>query len=554
MVVGKMVVALQAHTKHFQKGIRRAGKQIAAFAAKVKMAAFAAGALLAAGIALSVRSFVRYGDEVAKMAKRTGLSTEAVSELAHAAEISGASMESLEKGVKRMAKTITDASDGLITYERAFVRIGLTSKELVGLDPEEAFMKIGAAIGGIEDAVIRAAAAQDIFGRAGTRLLPLFAEGAEGIAKMREEAKRLGISMSIEVTRKAELLQDSFTRVKASVLGLAIEIGTVLTPYIEALAVKFTDWTVKAREWIESIFDNREAIHKWAGKAQLGFAAIVAMVRIAVQSVIVLSKTIDWLFFKIEERTTKRMAEATAKRAQQEIKVWKRIAEEGAGWALKEHEALGKELILGSAKTARKATLAEILERIKLNKAYQARVGRPFVMESFVQGSIRALESEAEAAGQTAADILASLPDATKEFEAIKDAYINLLDVADRVAASKPFKDLLAPKEIATSLADRLKAGFALGLSKVKEVAQVALDTVKMILQPIEEMITVPAQRAGAAERGTVAAYSASLPRTMSVLARTGKQTAVNTQRTVSGIDTTNELLRRLAEASPEVL
>jgi len=76
----------------------------------------------------------------------------------------------------------------MATYQRAFERINVDYNELADLSPEEQFETIAFAIADLEDPTLRAATAQDIFGRAGTQLLPLFAEGAEGLDALRQKS------------------------------------------------------------------------------------------------------------------------------------------------------------------------------------------------------------------------------------------------------------------------------------------------------------------------------------------------------------------------------
>ena len=158
-----------------------------------------AGAAIVGTLAMMIRSYVKAGDEIHKMALRTGFSTEALSALKYAADISGASLDDLEKAVKKMAKTISDASKeggALATYVRAFDRIGLSADDLIALKPEEQFDKITRAIANLESPTLRAALAQEIFGRAGTKLLPLMAEGAEGMDRLKKKAEELGLVWS----------------------------------------------------------------------------------------------------------------------------------------------------------------------------------------------------------------------------------------------------------------------------------------------------------------------------------------------------------------------
>ena len=97
--LGKM----QAGWKGFANRIPVVGGALAGIATPAGAATAAIGAL--SGVLIgSIKSFVSTGDEIQKMALRTGFSTEALSEMRHALKISGSDIKSFEKGIKRMSK------------------------------------------------------------------------------------------------------------------------------------------------------------------------------------------------------------------------------------------------------------------------------------------------------------------------------------------------------------------------------------------------------------------------------------------------------------------
>ena len=198
----------------------------------------ARGPMIALGGAAAgaVLQFGRLGDEVQKMSIRTGFSTESLSELRFAMEQAGTSIQGFEVGVRRMSGFIEDAKDGLATSTDAMDKLGVSVDDLKGQSPEEAFFTLANAMAGVEDELTKAALAQDIFGRSGTQLLPLLAEGADGIEKLRQEARDLGIVMDQETANKAAKMQDAINSAKQSVNGLAISVGSTLAPAITILA------------------------------------------------------------------------------------------------------------------------------------------------------------------------------------------------------------------------------------------------------------------------------------------------------------------------------
>lgn len=216
---------------------------------KIGTAMTLAGAAVIASLKGMTNQFIETGDWIDKMSKRTGISAEALSELAHVAELGGASLDNVERGVKKMAKSISDASDGLETYQRAFRKIGINVEELKKLSPEKQFLAISEAIAGMEDPTLRAAVAQDIFGRAGTTLLPMMSDGVEAFQDLRREAHDLGIVYDTELAAAAAKLKDDKTRLNSAMKGLSNTLIVTLVPAITDFTVKLTDVVKKVVDW-----------------------------------------------------------------------------------------------------------------------------------------------------------------------------------------------------------------------------------------------------------------------------------------------------------------
>ena len=232
-----------------------------------------AGAAVIGSLGLMIKKFIDAGDWIDKMTYRTGFSATALSELAYAADISGASLGDVEKGVKRMASAIIDANDGLAESVRAFDSMGLSIADLMSMNPEQQFLAITEAIADLEDPTLRAALAQDVFGRAGTTLLPLMAQGKEGLINLREEAHKLGIVFDQEAAAKAAKLKDAQTALNDSVKGVGFAIATQLVPAIIPLVQKLTDTISKVSAWIKENPKLTETIAKLA----LGAGALMTV-------------------------------------------------------------------------------------------------------------------------------------------------------------------------------------------------------------------------------------------------------------------------------------
>ena len=254
MADAKLEVLLKVRDQ-MSAGVVRAQSRVSAFNSKVSAMK---GPLLLAGAAVAglALKFAKTGDAIDKMSTRTGLSATAVSELRFAMQQSGASIQGLEKGMKTVATVMADADQGLQTAVDAFDAVGLEVADLRGLSPDELFNTLAQAVGKITDPMEQAAAATDIFGRAGTQMIPFFEKGAEGMQELREQAHDLGIVMDQETAAKAARLTDAMSASKDVVIELSSTVGGMVAgPLSKAL----------------------EAFSALPGPIRQGVAAIVAL-------------------------------------------------------------------------------------------------------------------------------------------------------------------------------------------------------------------------------------------------------------------------------------
>lgn len=193
---------------------------------QVEGRAHRAGRALATGIAglASIAAVDRLGrafagaiddlDNIAKSADKIGITTDALQELRFAADLSGVSVEKLDTGLNRFARVASDANEGLSTAVRGFERLGVQVTDTDGrLKPiDELLTEVAAGFAEMEDATQRAATAQELFGRSGTELVNLLAAGADGLERMRGEARELGIVISEDLVRDAVVMKDELTK------------------------------------------------------------------------------------------------------------------------------------------------------------------------------------------------------------------------------------------------------------------------------------------------------------------------------------------------------
>jgi TP901 family phage tail tape measure protein len=245
---GAAYIELTLRKGAFTKGLQAAstqlkniGKSLTNFGTRM----LAVGTAIAAPLVAAAQQFAGVGDQFDKMSLRTQTSVDALSELAFAAEQTGASAEALEKGLTKMSRTIGDAANGSTAAQESLQRLGLSVQDLVGLSPDQQMAKIADAIQGIQEPALRTAAIMEVFGKSGQLLAPLLATGAAGIAELREEARRLGISLSGEEATQAAAYTDELNRLSKTMRGLSVAIGSAVVPVLQ-----------QASEWVRAAVAN----------------------------------------------------------------------------------------------------------------------------------------------------------------------------------------------------------------------------------------------------------------------------------------------------------
>lgn len=221
------------------------------------VAAGAAIALTGALIATAVAT-ARQGDEAAKAAARVGVNAQEIQELGFAAEQTGAQLSDVESGFKRQARAALEASMGVAEYADTYNRLGVEVTDTNGiLKPQvQLFEETADAISVMTNETEQVAVAQEIFGRAGTRLLPLLKQGAEGIREFRRQARELGFVLDAEASKSAEDFTDRMNEVRLVIAGLRNQIGVALLPVFTSMLEGFRDFVTANRAVIRQRIDK----------------------------------------------------------------------------------------------------------------------------------------------------------------------------------------------------------------------------------------------------------------------------------------------------------
>jgi hypothetical protein len=212
----------------------------------------AAGTAVVGALAYASSQALAAGGKFSDLSAKVGVSAVGLQKLEHAGRLVGVSVEQIGSGITKMQKSIVEGST-------AFERLGLSAGKLRQQAPDKAFIEIAGAISRIKDPAGQAAAAIEVFGKAGAEMLPLL---KSAIADVGEEAERLGLVLDEKTVAAADKLGDSFDTLQAAGNGLVTQLGGVIVSN-NALHTAVGLAIEAVASMTKYVMDNRAALNDW---------------------------------------------------------------------------------------------------------------------------------------------------------------------------------------------------------------------------------------------------------------------------------------------------
>lgn len=240
---GSAVSSIRTFT-HEMVGMTGAVKQ-----ATVALTSLFAGAKVTQFIFKTANAFSQFGDDMAKMSQRLGVSAQSLSELYYIVGQAGTSMEQLENGMRFLQRNLYNADEEAKSATEAFKKLGLSVSALKMMKPDEQFKAVAAAIAELPSPTERSALAMKIFSRGGTQLLPLLKLSKEEMGQLADRAAKLGLVMGDDDYSAAEELNDAIDTLNASFQGLKNSIAQCIGPALSDMMNRFADVIGKVSEF-----------------------------------------------------------------------------------------------------------------------------------------------------------------------------------------------------------------------------------------------------------------------------------------------------------------
>jgi hypothetical protein len=254
MAVADMIYRIAGDSSAFVRALGEADKSLQKLtknaSAVGKVTATLGAGLGAVGgyLATMTKLALDDADALAKLSARTGVTVEDLSRLEHALSLSDASLEDFGVGAKNLNKLLLDAEQGTGKSVDALMRLGVAATDASGKarPMNDVFLDIAEQFKAMPDGAQKSAAAVDIFGKAGLKLIPTLNSGKDGLKAMGDEAEKLGLTLTTDAAKSAELVNDNLTRLQKVGVGLGRQIMTAVAPAIGILTTEMVNNASKA--------------------------------------------------------------------------------------------------------------------------------------------------------------------------------------------------------------------------------------------------------------------------------------------------------------------
>ncbi|MEW5771066.1 MAG: phage tail protein [Pseudomonadota bacterium] len=191
-----------------------------------------------AGLTALVKSAIDTGDALDEMSQRVGISVETLSVWRPAAEQSGVSGESFEKGLRKLSTTMLEAATGSEEAARNFAAVGVAFKNQDGTlrGTDQVLLDLAERFKAMPDGAQKTALAVQLFGKAGAELIPFLNQGRDGIEELSAEMQALGVQMSGETAAQAGEFNDALDKLKLASTSIGNQIIASLLPALNDMA------------------------------------------------------------------------------------------------------------------------------------------------------------------------------------------------------------------------------------------------------------------------------------------------------------------------------
>ena len=151
------------------------------------------GAVGAGGLGLLISQSLKSTDALAKTASKIGTTTEALSALQYAGQLTGVQVDTMNMALQRFTRRASEAAVGTGEAKGAIRELGIDARQLVRLPLDERMLVLADAFADVENESDRLRLAFKLFDSEGAALVNTLGMGRDGLSDLLGEARSLGV-------------------------------------------------------------------------------------------------------------------------------------------------------------------------------------------------------------------------------------------------------------------------------------------------------------------------------------------------------------------------
>jgi len=259
-------------SKNAWKGV---GQSLSALGPAAGIATMGIAAIPAVALAAATAIFKladgmsQFVDQTQQAAFAAGVTVPEFLALTHAAALAGGTVKDLEPGLRKLVGTMGDARDGTKTAVDAFERLGIEFQNTDGTlrSANDVLAESLDAIGKLSTETERAAAAQDVFGARGAKVVAMLGDNSDALVGAMDSTAGLAQAVG-DAQGASEQMDKSLAELNVTLKELKVRTGADLTDSvsgtIDALA-ELVDQFIQFRkhtEWIRDITQWRYPLRR----------------------------------------------------------------------------------------------------------------------------------------------------------------------------------------------------------------------------------------------------------------------------------------------------
>lgn len=269
-------VELFAVDNKLYRALDRAEARVRAFGgqmAKVGAAIAGAGALVRGPLEVAKKFAIDDGAAIDLLAKSLNTTAEDITAFGFAASKAGVPFEDLTGFLGGLNAKLTGLADGTDASADRLRDLGVYGRDLINLPFNEQMEKLAQAVRETVNPIDRATIATEMFGESGKAMLPVLEQGAAGMRKYMNEAKRTGQVMTGEQATKAAAAQRALTSAYESARKAVVEVGMAMIPSVEIIA-KYSAYFQQGAAAVRGFIRDNATLVAGVGAAALGVVGL----------------------------------------------------------------------------------------------------------------------------------------------------------------------------------------------------------------------------------------------------------------------------------------